>query len=445
MIRAFLAVLALGLLLLGCGYLQSAFSPVESTSTTLSGSVVDSLSGKTLSGVTVILSGLRDTTLQTDSNGVFMFKLATTGVKRLAILKPGYRVYERSMDLASRPNELDTIRLLRNNHPPRVNRFVYPVPNSYNIPLTLKFKWSLSDSDFAYRDSRENLNYRFYFGRDSLTATAVDSGAILSDDMNFDHDGLLDTLSYYYSYIINRPESLFANLDSNTTYYWHLEVVDFLGDSTATPWYRFLTRENLAPCPDSMALVELGTDPSLQPFCMDKYEFSNQKYVEFDPNYLYYSRTDFSGDLNMPALDVTRDSADTACRRLNKRLCTITEWQAAVRGYDSTQYPYGNDYDPSLCNTTPNQDNPFIAAQAFPVDSPLTCVSSYGIYDLSGNASEWVVRVSPYQKYDGVGNTLKYYVGGAWWSKEKSGLNSVMATTWDNLKHIGFRCCKDAN
>ncbi|MFH0920875.1 MAG: SUMF1/EgtB/PvdO family nonheme iron enzyme [Fibrobacterota bacterium] len=427
-------------LFLGCGYFDSALSPVESTTATLTGRVVDSLSLKGLPGVTVTLSALRDTSVVTGDNGLFNFSVTTTGKKRIRIQAPGYQSFERAVDLTARPNELDSLFLVRRNSRPHINRFIYPEPNTFNVPLTLKFKWSVSDSDFANRNSIEYLRYRFYLGTVD-PPPLVDSGVLESDAFRID-----DIYGNPYTFVINRPESLFNRLDSNRVYYRRLVVVDMLGDSDAVYNDVFRTRQAFPPCPDSMALVELKAFPA---FCMDKYEFTNVDYLDVMPSWTWADRTIFSQQTTTPALNISKDSAVVACARQGKRLCSIDEWAVAVRGYDSTKYPYGPDYDPGRCNTEKtNAVDPFTPNVTWPVDSLKTCVSSYGLYDLSGNASEWVSPdycVGDYPLLDSQGQTLYYHVGGAWWSRATSGLNSIASTTEKHLYDIGFRCCKNVH
>lgn len=59
------------------------------------------------------------------------------------------------------------------------------------------------------------------------------------------------------------------------------------------------------------------------------------------------------------------------------------EWEKAARGIDGRIYPYGNDYNNTLCNT----DESGIGALT-PVDEYFGGASPYGCLDMSGNAWE---------------------------------------------------------
>ncbi|HQK94200.1 MAG TPA: PEGA domain-containing protein [Armatimonadota bacterium] len=101
-------------------------------------------------------------------------------------------------------------------------------------------------------------------------------------------------------------------------------------------------------------------------FCIDKYEYPN-----------------FPGATPVAA---TLEQARSLCAAKGKRLCSATEWVAACSGPASWLFPYGNQYDPSKCNTADNPRGGGIAKSgAFP-----ECVSSFGAYDMSGNLAEWV-------------------------------------------------------
>jgi hypothetical protein len=100
------------------------------------------------------------------------------------------------------------------------------------------------------------------------------------------------------------------------------------------------------------------------------------------------------------------------CMEQGKRLCSKAEWQYACQGeggaqyssYDDPQsfgrYPFGLRF----CNTpgsefAGNDPDPFTARA--PSGSFPNCVSSMGVYDLTGNVGEWV----------GQFNALGYWVG----------------------------------
>jgi formylglycine-generating enzyme required for sulfatase activity len=86
-----------------------------------------------------------------------------------------------------------------------------------------------------------------------------------------------------------------------------------------------------------------------------------------------------------PASGVSYYQAKAACENAGKRLCTQVEWERACRGPTALLYPYGDSSDDKACNGFFNYatTNPMVTG------SLKTCVSPYGVFDMSGNLSEW--------------------------------------------------------
>lgn len=159
----------------------------------------------------------------------------------------------------------------------------------------------------------------------------------------------------------------------------------------------------LKNCPRDMVSLNEGE----RAYCMDRYEYPNVKGA-------------------LPMTGVTWVEAEMRCRSMGKELCTQSEWRTACRGRAGGAYPYGADYAPDSCNTATRA---LSGAGKFP-----GCGSDQGIYDLTGNAWEWVAdRRDGYNLIAG-GN---YYYG----------KNARCDATFTNLLSktdpaIGFRCCK---
>jgi formylglycine-generating enzyme required for sulfatase activity len=58
-----------------------------------------------------------------------------------------------------------------------------------------------------------------------------------------------------------------------------------------------------------------------------------------------------------------------------------TQWEKAARGLDARLYPWGNEWNPELCNTSCHETTP---VQQFTVGK-----SPYGCFDCIGNVREW--------------------------------------------------------
>ncbi len=104
----------------------------------------------------------------------------------------------------------------------------------------------------------------------------------------------------------------------------------------------------------------------------------------------------------IPALRVSWNDAKEACEKAGKRLCTEEEWVSACQNaravddnrngeladdmIEGTAYPYGDFHDDNRCWDAKNADK----------DRPVYtgelpgCATPTGVYDMTGNAEEWV-------------------------------------------------------
>jgi formylglycine-generating enzyme required for sulfatase activity len=171
----------------------------------------------------------------------------------------------------------------------------------------------------------------------------------------------------------------------------------FVGFQFGTP--------STADQPETAGMIKIGN------FYMDRYEYPN-----------------IIGEL--PVTNITWAEATAMCEAIGKRLCTPEEWVRACRGPQGLRYPYGPTYDPTKCNSESQVDRPQRIGE-----TPSTCVSGYGVYDLNGNVWEWV------------GTSLDQEVsirGGAWSS---SSCAECALKFWEHKPEmqsdrVGFRCCK---
>jgi formylglycine-generating enzyme required for sulfatase activity len=184
----------------------------------------------------------------------------------------------------------------------------------------------------------------------------------------------------------------------------------------------------------------------LDAFYIDKYEVTNAQFAQFltdgnDPYYYDLMKITKDGDAytaqpgyeNHPAVWVDWFTAKAYCEWAGKRLPTEAEWEKAARGTDGRTYPWGEEIDGRMANYHLSGDPYDVRApsdettpvgyyngiNSGTVDSP----SPYGVYDMAGNAWEWVgdwysetyyshsPSSNPQGPSSGAGRVLK---GGAW-------------------------------
>lgn len=190
--------------------------------------------------------------------------------------------------------------------------------------------------------------------------------------------------------------------------------------------------EEPAMCPRDMVTVA--------GFCIDRYEAPNEAGAN-------------------PLVAQTALDGEIWCTVHGKRLCTEAEWVQACAGKAKQLFPYGKVWKFGFCNDSRDWRKPSWKRlarypapearqeierlyQADPSGSNRKCVSDAGVYDLTGNASEWVRRSFEHR------NNFPYVMKGCYWSGCYSGAQPSCAFV--NPAHpgsfrsyeVGFRCCQ---
>ncbi|MDH5670291.1 MAG: formylglycine-generating enzyme family protein [Nitrospira sp.] len=231
-------------------------------------------------------------------------------------------------------------------------------------------------------------------------------------------------------------------------------------------------------------------------FLIDRYEVTNALYQEFvdatghpaprhqKPEFsLWLDKTPLPGSEQHPVVNVSWEDAVAYCRWQDKRLPTEAEWEKAARGLDSRRYPWGNDWDLTRANSASywagrtiefkdgkewkafwiNGEGARISHDrglkgeilTMPVGSFPDGISPYGLFDMTGNVSEWVQDwYEPYSYLNAPlsdpegpnGQLLKVVRGGSWLKPARNLRTSDRDYGYptDRASGIGFRCAKDA-
>lgn len=233
----------------------------------------------------------------------------------------------------------------------------------------------------------------------------------------------------------------------------------------------------------------------LSAFWIDRREVTNAQYDQFvaatghpPPKNLNPTATlweqghPLAGSERHPVVNVSWHDATAYCTWAGRRLPTEAEWEKAARGTDGRRYPWGNDWNLKLANSASYWAGRTIEFKdgaewkAFWVDGEgarisrarglkgevLTLpagsfpdgVSPYGLFDMAGNASEWVQDwYEPYYYLSAPqadpkgpsGVLLKAMRGGSWLKPAKSVRTSDRDYGYpdDHPSGTGFRCAKD--
>jgi formylglycine-generating enzyme required for sulfatase activity len=183
---------------------------------------------------------------------------------------------------------------------------------------------------------------------------------------------------------------------------------------------------------------------ALSPFEISKYKITNAQYRRF--------RKDHQLDDDRPVVNVTWGDAKAFCEHYGYSLPTEVQWEYAARAGTTTRWSFGDD------EKLLGQYAWFggsIGDQVKPVGRKL--LNPLGLYDMHGNAWEWVadcydaeaygkrgeLTVDPLESSCG-GRLLRVLRGGAYWVEPRV-LRSA-GRNWDGpgsrFRSFGFRCVR---
>ncbi len=223
-----------------------------------------------------------------------------------------------------------------------------------------------------------------------------------------------------------------------------------------------------AVCPDDMVLVDGWFCPILAYPCAryvdrrEKYrcaEYARQRRCRGEPDHRRYciDRYEWPNRVGAkPLVYVNWHEAKAKCQGVGKRLCRRSEWVLACEGPKRMPYPWGYVRQPSPCNI----DRAPIAFDALAMEATETrqleldrlwqgdrigshpdCVSSFGVYDLSGNVDEWTDNQA-----DNPDTKKPSTLNGGYWGPVRDTCRLTTKSHGPKFRfyQVGFRCCRDS-
>lgn len=153
---------------------------------------------------------------------------------------------------------------------------------------------------------------------------------------------------------------------------------------------------------------------------------------------------------NNPAVYVSWHDAEVYCRWIGARLPSEAEWEKAARGIRGRKWPWGDSPGESNANFIGEDD---LYRYPAPVGTFQRDVSPYGVYDMAGNAREWVAdwyderyyRSAPDENPTGPADgEVKVLRGGSWNDSDILGRSAGRLKMFPEYRDvsIGFRCAK---
>ncbi|WP_437533089.1 SUMF1/EgtB/PvdO family nonheme iron enzyme [Sorangium sp. So ce726] len=215
-----------------------------------------------------------------------------------------------------------------------------------------------------------------------------------------------------------------------------LRSIDEMQRTTCKHW---ISRDYPERCAefDRERWLSMSKDLDAKPmhFCMDRYEYPNQKGV-------------------YPFILVSFYEANELCAEEGKRLCDEAEWTFACEGEEARPYPYGYVREPEACVVDQGW-RPYIETALRPRGGPAAmaemdrlwqgmasgvqprCRSPFGVYDMTGNIDEWTRSVRE-------GERPSILKGGYWGPVRTRCRPSTRSHDENHMFYQqGFRCCAD--
>ncbi|HKU16038.1 MAG TPA: SUMF1/EgtB/PvdO family nonheme iron enzyme [Steroidobacteraceae bacterium] len=196
------------------------------------------------------------------------------------------------------------------------------------------------------------------------------------------------------------------------------------------------------------------------PFYIDAVEVTTARYAKFlaangslaPPD--EWDELDLATKGGLPVIGVSWNDAHAYCQWAGRRLPTEAEWEKAARDSDQRKYPWGNEEPGAGRAVYGHRAQSAYGGGLERVGSLEAGRSREGVYDLEGNASEWIndwftdsFSVDDVRNPKGPPSGEKKVIRGSGWHEpveRLGGSRRYQASPDNRTDDVGFRCAMDA-
>ncbi|HKR35486.1 MAG TPA: SUMF1/EgtB/PvdO family nonheme iron enzyme [Steroidobacteraceae bacterium] len=198
----------------------------------------------------------------------------------------------------------------------------------------------------------------------------------------------------------------------------------------------------------------------VSPFYIDAVEVTTERYAKFlaangslaPPD--EWESVDLEKQGQLPVIGVSWNDAEAYCQWAGKRLPTEAEWERAARDSDQRMYPWGNEAPGAGRAVYGHRAESAYGGGLDRVGTLDAGRSREGVYDLEGNAAEWVsdwftesFPVADVRNPKGPSTGEKKVIRGSGWHEPVDrigGSRRYQASPDNRTDDVGFRCAMDA-
>ena len=198
----------------------------------------------------------------------------------------------------------------------------------------------------------------------------------------------------------------------------------------------------------------------VSPFYIDEVEVTTERYAKFLaangslalPD--EWDSVDLKKQGQFPVVGVSWNDAQAYCQWAGRRLPTEAEWERAARDSDQRMYPWGNEEPGAARAVFARKADSAYGGGLERVGTLDQGRSREGVYDLEGNAAEWVsdwftesFHVNDVRNPKGPPSGEKKVIRGSGWHEPVDrigGSRRYHASPDNRTDDVGFRCAMDA-